>query len=43
LLEILELRKKFIPAIVPFFLIIMGNLALRFIVVEAGQASRWLY
>jgi formate-dependent nitrite reductase membrane component NrfD len=42
-LEILELRKKFIPAIVPFFLIIMGNLALRFIVVEAGQASRWLY
>ena len=43
LLEILELKHKFIPAIVPVFLIVVGNLMLRFIVVDAGQASRWLY
>ena len=42
-LELLELKHKFIPAIVPVVLIIAGNLALRFIVVNAGQASRWLY
>lgn len=42
-LEILELKHKFIPAIVPVVLIVAGNLALRFIVVYAGQASRWLY
>jgi protein NrfD len=42
-LELMELRKKFIPAIVPVVLIVMGNLMLRFIVVSAGQASRWLY
>ena len=42
-LEILELKHKFIPAIVPVVLIIAGNIALRFIVVNAGQASRWLY
>ncbi len=42
-LELLELKHKFIPAIVPVVLIIAGNLALRFIVVSAGQASRWLY
>jgi protein NrfD len=43
ILEILELKHKFIPAIVPVVLIVTGNLMLRFIVVEAGQASRWLY
>ena len=43
ILEILHLRKRFIPAIVPVFLIIMGNVMLRFIIVDAGQASRWLY
>ncbi len=42
-LEILELKHKFIPAIVPVVLIVGGNLMLRFIVVNAGQASRWLY
>ena len=42
-LEILELKHKFIPAIVPVVLIVAGNLMLRFIVVNAGQASRWLY
>ncbi len=43
ILEILELKHKFIPAIVPVVLIVAGNLMLRFIVVNAGQASRWLY
>lgn len=43
ILEILELKHKFIPAIVPVVLIVTGNLMLRFIVVNAGQASRWLY
>ncbi|MBT3229984.1 MAG: polysulfide reductase NrfD [Candidatus Marinimicrobia bacterium] len=42
-LEILELKHKYIPAIVPVVLIVAGNLMLRFIVVNAGQASRWLY
>lgn len=42
-LEILELKHKVIPAVVPVVLIVAGNLALRFIVVNAGQASRWLY
>jgi len=43
ILEIMELKHKFIPAIVPVVLIVAGNLMLRFIVVNAGQASRWLY
>ncbi len=43
ILEILELKHKFIPAIVPVVLIVGGNLMLRFIVVNAGQASRWLF
>ncbi|NQV14444.1 polysulfide reductase NrfD [bacterium] len=42
-LEILELKHKFVPAIVPMVLVVAGNLMLRFIVVSAGQASRWLY
>lgn len=43
LLEILELRKRFVPTYVPALMVIAGSLMLRFIVVEAGQASRWLY
>ena len=43
ILELLELKHKFIPALVPVVLIVGGNLMLRFIVVSAGQASRWLY
>lgn len=42
-LELLELKHRFIPAIVPVVLIVVGNIMLRFIVVNAGQASRWLY
>lgn len=43
LLEIMELRKFHIPAVVPALLVIFGSFMLRFIIVYAGQMSRWLY
>ena len=43
LLEIMELRKFHLPSLIPASLIIFGSLMLRFIIVHAGQASRWLY
>jgi protein NrfD len=43
ILEIMELRKFHIPALVPAVLVIFGSLMLRFVVVYAGQLSRWLY
>jgi protein NrfD len=43
LLEIMELKKLHIPVIVPAILVIFGSLMLRFIIVYAGQVSRWLY
>ena len=43
LLEIMELGKFKIPVIVPAVLVIFGSLMLRFIIVYAGQVSRWLY
>lgn len=43
ILEIMELKNKKIPYVVPAILVLMGGLILRFIVVDAGQASRWLY
>jgi formate-dependent nitrite reductase membrane component NrfD len=43
LLEMMEIRKIHIPAIVPALLVIFGSLMLRFIIVNAGQVSRWLY
>ena len=43
LLEILELRKYHIPAVIPATLVIFGSFMLRFIIVYAGQVSRWLY
>jgi len=42
-LEALELKKYKIPSFLSATLVIIGGLLLRFIVVEAGQASRWLY
>jgi protein NrfD len=42
-LEFLELRGRRIPAYIPALLIITGNITLRFIIVYAGQASRYLY
>ncbi|HPM18345.1 MAG TPA: polysulfide reductase NrfD, partial [Bacteroidales bacterium] len=43
LLEILELRKYHIPAVVSPLLVIFGSFMLRFIIVYAGQMSRYLY
>lgn len=43
LLEILELRKIHVPAIVSPLLVIFGSFMLRFIIVYAGQVSRYLY
>jgi protein NrfD len=43
LLEIMELGKFHIPAVLPAILVIFGSLMLRFIIVHAGQMSRWLY
>jgi len=42
-LEVLELRKFKIPAVVPAGLVLIGGLILRFILTNAGQMSRWLY
>jgi formate-dependent nitrite reductase membrane component NrfD len=43
LLELMELGKYHIPAMLPSILVIFGSLMLRFIIVHAGQISRWLY
>ncbi|TRX54869.1 nitrite reductase [Fulvivirga sp. M361] len=43
ILELLELRGQRIPVYIPAILILIGNIMLRFIIVEAGQASRYLY
>jgi protein NrfD len=42
-LEILELLGYKIPIVITSSLILMGGLFLRFIIVYAGQASRYLY
>jgi formate-dependent nitrite reductase membrane component NrfD len=43
LLEVLELVGYRIPVAVPAFLILLGGLIFRFIMVEAGQITRYLY
>ena len=43
MLEMMELRKFKIPAVVPAVLVLAGGLILRFIFTNAGQMSRWLY
>ncbi len=43
LLEILEIRKFYMPPFIAPILVIIGGLIFRFIMVYAGQASRWLY
>lgn len=43
LLEIMELGRFHVPVIVPAVLVLFGSLMLRFIIVYAGQISRWLY
>ena len=42
-LEILELRGYKIPKIFPAVLILIGGLIFRFLIVEAGQITRYLY
>lgn len=42
-LEVLELRGKKIPAAIPAILILAGGLIFRIIMVEAGEATRYLY
>jgi protein NrfD len=42
-LEALELRGFHVPAWIPPFLILFGGLMFRFIMVEAGQITRFLY
>ncbi|MEN8250257.1 MAG: NrfD/PsrC family molybdoenzyme membrane anchor subunit, partial [Bacteroidota bacterium] len=43
ILEILELIGFKVPAIVPALLVIMGGLVFRFVMVDAGQLTRYLY
>lgn len=43
LLEVLELAGYKVPVAVPAFLILLGGLVFRFIMVEAGQITRYLY
>jgi formate-dependent nitrite reductase membrane component NrfD len=43
MLEILELRGYKIPIAIPALLILIGGLIFRFIMVEAGQITRYLY
>ncbi|HPC97491.1 MAG TPA: polysulfide reductase NrfD [Bacteroidales bacterium] len=43
LLEILELNRYHIPVLIPVILVLFGSFMLRFIIVYAGQVSRWLY
>ncbi|MEI7829405.1 MAG: NrfD/PsrC family molybdoenzyme membrane anchor subunit [Prolixibacteraceae bacterium] len=43
LLEILELRGIKVPVVIPAILILVGGLIFRFLIVEAGQITRYLY
>jgi len=43
ILEIMELGKFNVPVLMPAILVIFGSLMLRFVIVYAGQMSRWLY
>jgi formate-dependent nitrite reductase membrane component NrfD len=42
-LEIMELSGYKVPAFIPAFLILLGGLIFRFIIVDAGQITRYLY
>jgi formate-dependent nitrite reductase membrane component NrfD len=42
-IEIVEARGVHVSAKIPALLVLFGGLILRFIVVDAGQTSRWLY
>lgn len=42
-LEILELKGYKVPILIPAIMIILGGLIFRFLIVEAGQITRYLY
>ena len=42
-IELMEILGKKIPAVVPALLILIGGLIFRFVMVEAGQITRYLY
>jgi formate-dependent nitrite reductase membrane component NrfD len=42
-LEVLELLNFHIPVVIPVILVLLGGLMFRFIMVEAGQITRYLY
>jgi protein NrfD len=41
--EVMELRGVHVPVAFPVFLVIIGGLIFRFVIVEAGQITRYLY
>jgi formate-dependent nitrite reductase membrane component NrfD len=43
LLEVIELIGYKVPVIVPAIMVIIGGLVFRFVMVEAGQLTRYLY
>ncbi len=43
LLELIELKGYKVPVVVPAILILIGGLVFRFVMVEAGQITRYLY
>lgn len=43
ILDVLELRGYHLPAYIPAILVLFGGLVFRFIMVEAGQITRYLY
>ena len=42
-IELMEIMGKEVPAVVPAMLILLGGLIFRFVMVEAGQITRYLY
>jgi putative effector of murein hydrolase LrgA (UPF0299 family) len=42
-IELMEILGKKVPAAVPAMLILLGGLIFRFVMVEAGQITRYLY
>jgi formate-dependent nitrite reductase membrane component NrfD len=43
LIELMEILGRKVPAVVPALLILLGGLIFRFVMVEAGQITRYLY
>ena len=43
ILEILELRGYHFPVVIPVLLVLIGSLVFRFVMIDAGQLTRYLY